>query len=406
MKLKVCFIGIEIVPINNAFTGGVVNNVLRLAKGLAKRGHEICIITTSLGGSTRELFHWGQLCPIPIRAQYSSVTFGTQFLIRGSFKTLIEHAKRKFDIVNIHSAYPTLALFSLSLRALSLHRPPVVFTLYSTIRTKPLLDRKGLYQRLSTASIARFYLSDADAIVAVSNNVKESLRALGFTNNVCMIPPAVPSEYFYPRKSYHNHEVPSLRISDNSKVILYCGNWAPWKGVDVLLESMAMVVKEFPNVVLILAWNEAYTWYDERKKEVLRLIGHYRLNKIVTQIGIVEDVSRLMAMSDIIILPFLNTDGVVDRPLTLLEAMASGKPVIASKVGGIPEVIQDGKNGFLIEPGDAVGLANAIKMMLKSPSIGERLGKEAANGILLEHSLEVITQKTEKLYNDIIRKCR
>jgi glycosyltransferase involved in cell wall biosynthesis len=88
-------------------------------------------------------------------------------------------------------------------------------------------------------------------------------------------------------------------------------------------------------------------------------------------------------------------------PYTLLEAMALGKPVIASRVGGLAEVIEDGITGILVQPGDPVALADAIQRLVAAPSLRMRLGEEAQRVQRARYSLEAMTSSYLQLYHEV-----
>ena len=111
--------------------------------------------------------------------------------------------------------------------------------------------------------------------------------------------------------------------------------------------------------------------------------------------------AELMAASDILVAPFLNTNGPSDYPLPVLEAMGVGKAVIASNVGGIPEIISNMENGILVKPKDANSLSNAIITLLGDDKLRHELGKKASAFVLNNFSIEKITKQTESVYEEV-----
>jgi glycosyltransferase involved in cell wall biosynthesis len=396
--MRICFVGLEIVPTNGVFVGGLVNNVVRLAKSLHDRGNEITIITSDVRKS------WDPASPslhklqvVPTHGHYASGLHGLEFLIRGSLRLLKEIRRHQFDVVHIHSAYPIFGVFS---DILSLESVPFVFTLYSPLLKAPLKDRTGFYQQLSRPSLSSLYLRRIDAIVAISKGVKESLR-LGKIDvkRTCIIPPAVDDAFF--KRISSNEGKRKIGLKKDEPMILYCGNWSSWKGVNILIESMETIMEKYPKAKLVTAWNEIYDWYDDRKLAINRRIKELGLERSIVEMGVVPNIWELMAASDLLVVPFLNTDGVSDYPLVIIEAMACGKPVIATKVGGIPEIVHDRLNGLLVQPNNKEELENAVFCLLEDGKFREEIGLNAALYAHKNFSIDSVTEKHEKIYSDI-----
>lgn len=401
--MKICFIGVEIVPSKDgAFTGGLVNNVVRLGKGLSEKGHDVYVITSD----TNNILHgknlslpWGEISPITIHGEYASTKSNAEFLIKVIPKILWEQHKSKFDLLHFHSAYPVFALIPTLLNIFS--KLPVVFTLYSPIRSKPVKDRKGTYQRLSSIFFSGILLSHAGTITAMSENTKKSLIDVGFEKDVAFTPPAIDTRIFNP-SSPKQQKREELGIPADAPMVLYCGNWAVWKGVDILIEAMQELIKENPNIKLVTAWGEAYDWYDERKARISKKIKQLGLERNVIELGIVNDIQLLMAACDVFVAPFRNTDGVADQPLSILEAMACGKPVIATNVGGIPEIVKHNINGLLVKPGDVHELKNALLYILGNKKVAEAMGDNAAKYVAENYSIDVVVENMEQVYEEVI----
>lgn len=403
--MRICFVGIEIVPPKDgAFIGGLDNNVVRLAKGLSNRGHDIHIITSDVNNVLHNKilsFSWGKIHPVCIYSKYNSPGIGVEFLIKSIPKIIREQPKKKFDIFHFHSGYSAFGLV-LTLSNVFL-KVPTIFTLYSPIQSKPLKDRKGIYQRLSSKFFTRLFLSNAGKITAVSRNTKKSLRNIGFEEeNIVFIPPVIDTSIFNPSLPQQQKR-DELGISKEAPVLLYCSNWAVWKGVDILIDAMPELIEKYPDMKLIIAWGEAYDWHDERKAMISKKITNLDLDKNIIELGIVNDIQLLMAACDTLVAPFQNTDGVADRPLTILEAMACGKPVVTTNVGGIPEIITHKINGLLVEPDNVQELKDAVLYIIENKNEAIDMGDNAAKYVAENYSVDVVVQKYEKVYEDLIK---
>ncbi|GAG19924.1 unnamed protein product, partial [marine sediment metagenome] len=119
----------------------------------------------------------------------------------------------------------------------------------------------------------------------------------------------------------------------------------------------------------------------------------------VIPLGILSDVGQYVAASDMFIAPLSSIRGIVDYPLTILQAMACGKPVVATTVGGIPEIIEHGQTGLLVQPNDGAGLAKAIMYLLADKDRAIRMGKRGAKYVPDRFSPAVVGDELE----DILR---
>ncbi len=138
----------------------------------------------------------------------------------------------------------------------------------------------------------------------------------------------------------------------------------------------------------------------ELRPAIEREIESRGIGDCVHMAGKRTDISALLAGADIFVLPS-KREGF---PVSVLEAMASGLPVIATKVGGIPEVIKDGENGLLVPPGDPVGLSKAIARLVSNPAFGAELGARARKTVEEEFSLDFVAGAYSDLYLKLYEK--
>lgn len=396
-------VGMEIVPVSDdTYVGSVPNNVVRIAKELNNRGHEILIVTSDVSNYLKgeTTLDWGTIYPIHPNGRYASLSGGIKFTLKAIPLILNMNAKEHIDVVHGHSAYPLLApIDGLSSAFGSMS---TVFSQYSPLKTAALKDRKGIYQQLSSTFLTKYFYTNIQRLTVFSNNARESLVKIGVKDDrIVNLPPAVDPSFFCESNSQVKDNL-GLDIPEVAPKILYIGNWATWKGVDYLIESMIYVKEVFPEAKLITAWGEIYDWYDDRKEFIDRKIVELGLSETVVQVGIVEDLPSLIGMCDVVVEPFLNTDGVADLPLAILEAMACGKPVISTKVEGIPEIVSHGKNGRIVDPGDSKQLANEIIQILQNKEESGVMGRSARDYAINNYSSKIVVDKLEKIYSDVL----
>jgi glycosyltransferase involved in cell wall biosynthesis len=178
-----------------------------------------------------------------------------------------------------------------------------------------------------------------------------------------------------------------LGIPSDSLVVGFVGWLLPIKGVNFLIQAMAGVVKNHPKGLLVLVGKGE----DERKlKKQAKNLG---LTDKVLFLGWRPDVDEIMGCFDVFVLPSLNEG----MGRVLVEAMAVGLPIVASRVGGIPDLVKDGKNGYLVPPADSAALEGAISDLFQDNAKRKRLGK-AGKKMCRPYSTEAMVEQINNLY--------
>jgi glycosyltransferase involved in cell wall biosynthesis len=221
---------------------------------------------------------------------------------------------------------------------------------------------QNLYRWLMRRT-ARFALQHADLLRAVSNSTRKQLETWSPRKPIVQFPAWTDIEVFLKACEGDGTREP---------VILYAGVLTPLKGVHHLLHAFAKVAQEFPEVRLeIVGRDENPDYAKELRQEVFRL----RLNGRVSFVGKVPqaELANQMHRSRVFVLPTYS-EGL---PRVVFEAMATGVPVIATAVSGIPEIIQNEITGFLVPPGDEEALAERLRWVLKHPQEAKAMGHRA-----------------------------
>lgn len=156
------------------------------------------------------------------------------------------------------------------------------------------------------------------------------------------------------------------------------------KGQHYAIEALSRLIGEFPQVRLYLVGDHVIEEYRPYKAELEALIGRYGLAQQVRFTGWRKDALEIVSMMDIVIHPSL-AEGF---GRAVLESMALGKPVVASAVGGLREAIQDGRNGYLVVPGDVEAIAQRWRELLSSPELRQRLGQEARRTVFADYLID------------------
>lgn len=256
----------------------------------------------------------------------------------------------KVDLIHSHFAYPSGYVGGKLGRLL---RKPVLLTVHgSDIHQRTRTDYPYPVMRKKTL----IALAEVSSIIAVSNALKSRIVELGFPPDKVIV---ISSGFVKERFEVLEREAARQKLGfcDHGRVVLFVGNLVEIKGLNVLLEATAKLRNRLKNIQLILVGDGPLE--HELKAEAIKL----GLDDAIFWAGRIpnEQVSQFMGACDVLVLPSLDEGfGIV-----CLEALACGRPVAASKVGGIPEIIDDPEYGILVEPGNPQALASAIHEVLQ-----------------------------------------
>jgi len=161
-------------------------------------------------------------------------------------------------------------------------------------------------------------------------------------------------------------------------------NFYPPKGVECFIEMAKIISAKFPSLKFVMVGD------GPMRKQVEKLIDQYNLKNKVFLTGFINQGEKLLRAFDFFVLPSLQ-DGL---PYAVLEAMADKKPIIATKVGALPEILFDKKSAILVEPGDAAALASALETLLKDPVLTQTVKNGAFDRFTDELTLKTMVEKT------------
>jgi glycosyltransferase involved in cell wall biosynthesis len=176
---------------------------------------------------------------------------------------------------------------------------------------------------------------------------------------------------------------------DAGPSVLCVGNITPNKGQRVLLEAVRLLRLQYPGIQATLVGRDFTKGHFFRDAEKQGLAETY------SAVGFVEDVRSLLAQATLAVLPTLHREGM---PTSLLEAMGAGIPVVASRVGGVAEIVEDGTTGLLVTPGDPQVLAEAIRRLLEDDALRARLAANARRYVLERHGLSAMVEGHREVF--------
>ena len=249
---------------------------------------------------------------------------------------------------------------------------------------------KNYYWEKWRRRLAYRFASKQSTMVAVSEDIKKFLNEkVGIKNGrIITIYNGINTDAYYPDNELRGRIRKEFGINSMQPVIGTVGSLSPVKGHTYLLKAAAIVTKTFPDAVFLVAGG------GELLGQLQIEASQLGIEKKLIFLGPREDIRALLQDVDIFILPSLS-EGL---PLSVLEAMACAKPVVATNVGGIPEVIMDGQTGFSVPPRNPEALAEKILLLLKNKSFAEKFGRAGNERVRKEFTFENTWIKYQKLY--------
>jgi glycosyltransferase involved in cell wall biosynthesis len=312
---------------------------------------------------------------------YEKIPIGNTSLIWQVRQTIDLIKQNSIDVLHTHGYRSDC----LGLIAASLTGIPIVSTVHGWTSDS--------FKLRSYEMLDRFCLKRFDYVVCVSNRLYEEFSQLGIpVKRLVYIPNAVSLPIISPCQRDISRKL--LGVISEEKIIIAVGRLSPEKGLDTLLTAFSNQFGSDHAVRLILVG-------DGPEKAALTLLAN-RLS-IAEQVvfsGFIPDVTTYYAAADLFVLSS-HTEGF---PMALLEAMAWGLPVLTTAVGGIPDIVQDGVNGYLIPPGDEKHLASAMGNILNHNSLSETMGQMARQTVVEKFSIDQWVRTLEKVYSEVKRK--
>jgi glycosyltransferase involved in cell wall biosynthesis len=237
---------------------------------------------------------------------------------------------------------------------------------------------------------ARWSFARGAAVTAPSRDLLERARALGAVEPLELIPYGADPDAFALEREAGRTIRRRLGLADDDVAVLGIGRFVHWKGFDDLVDAIGRARERAPGVRLVLVGD------GDLRTELEARVSALELGGLVTFTGMAarEDVPVYFAAADVVAVPSVHYAGYVDGlPNVALEAMASGKPLVATRVGGLPSVVDHGENGLLVDEHDPQALAEAIVALAHDPDLRARMGAEGRRRIRAEHNWDAVAER-------------
>jgi len=308
---------------------------------------------------------------------------------------LILRLRNKVDLFHCH-----ITTFGMS----NILRAFIMGTLSRMIR-KPFLLSFYIFPESSLSRCAHpvihFLLKlltlPVNEVMTPSHFSKKRLLEIGINaQKIVVIHPAINTEVYKPMADTFFRS--KLNISDKDFLILYLGALRPDKGIEYLIEAFHELISGMSEngkdlFLAIVGGNKSIY-----VKKIMKSIDRVSAGNVKLLLEHIKDVPSVLSSSDVVVLPLINCDATVSIPIVLLESLATGRPVIASNVGGASEVVKDGVNGFLVRPCCAEEITTALLKLKNDSSLREGMGKNGRQIILEQFSLPVVSMKLSQEY--------
>lgn len=392
--------------------GGVENHVYHLAKELQALGHDVTVVHTcfdiesnssdkikveAIEGIEVHRLYIGVIkfkLKLPYLSSFNSYANGFLRKIRPVCKSkyvakyiINLHKKKSFDLLHQHDFISNMFATKLLKKYM-----PVIITNHTGEYL--LMDRYKATSIILPMLLRHFdYLIGPSIELADVDYMKRKNRAVYIANG-CDI------DEFYPiGKDAIREKRLMLGLPTDRKMILCARRWAPTKGVIYLVQSIKYVLEKYPKTIFLISGNDYYG-YPEYRKMVLKIIEQDNVGDSIILLGDIP-YNRMRdydQIADIVVLPSI----LEATSLSGLEAMSCGKPLIGSNVGGIPEIIDDGKTGILVSKEKPKEIAVAINKLLSDEGMVEKFGIQARQKAVEDFSWRVVAKKTESIYKQVV----
>lgn len=372
---------------------GVVQSIVTTANALANRGHTIAVFTINVekvGQNTKlkELYPSIKIHP------FSSFTFPAYKEYQVRIPTIVapfyEVLQFKPDLIHSHTTFGIGWEAVMSANFLNVPLVGTHHSFYADYLKHVKLDYQAM--KTLTRRYMSFYYNRCDAVISPSQALVKELKEYNLKKTVYVISNPVDLALFSTDKP---KEFLKKKFNLTKPTIMHWGRLSYVKGIDILMKAFAQVTGEGIAAHLIITGDGP----DKEKLEMLAKKLNIEKDVEFTGVLLGRELAERVAASDF----FASASATETQGLVFLEAMALGLPVIGVNAGGVPEYVDNEKNGFIVEPGNIKAIAEAIKKLIDNPELRESMGKNARESVK-KYDAGIIVEKIEEIYKELIAK--
>ena len=353
-----------------------------LGKELAKLGHEIHFVSYAVPirldkFSERIFFHEVEMLPYPL-FQYPPYDLA----LAAKMMEIAENTR--LDLYHVHYALPHAVSAYLAKLMMKNEKLKIVTTLHGTDITLVGMDK-------SYFPITKFGIEKSDGVTTVSRYLQQLTRDRVGREDIDVIPNFVDTNFF---QIPENHDCAKQSITPHGEpVLLHISNFRPVKRIGDVLKIFEKTLAKQPVRLVLVGDGPERSFAEQYCRE-------RKLTKNVLFLGKQDNVPDIMACANVLLLPSeLESFGLV-----ALEAMSCEVPVIATNVGGLPEVVVHGETGFLANLGDVDAMADQALEIIRNPVLGKKMGQAGRTRAVEVFGQDKIVPLYEKYYEAILAK--
>jgi len=376
--------------------GGVETHLVSLMPELVKMGHKVSLLTGAAEDAPEHFDFKG----VDIRR---SQFYDLNWLFKSNFQEVDDNVwditvgflnRTKPDVIHAHnmhyfSRYHTRVLEHYALQ----HRVPLILTAHNAWKDKLFLDL--------TCKVAW------DRIIAISHYIKRELMAVGVPEEkITVVHHGIDDKLFHPGKASSRIFRDHPKLKRKKRLVFNPARLGIAKGCDIMIEAFRLVKDKFPDAFLLMSGSgNIIDWGLTQNKDIaffVTLIKHLGLEDSVyiNTFSLSKEMPELYRLADVIAYPSSSEE---PFGLTMLEAMASGKPIVVTESGGMPEIIKNDINGYVIPKGNHECLAERIIRLLSDEKLRHKLGKNGRQQVERIYSRRIYAENISKVYEDAIK---
>ena len=375
--------------------GGVETHLTIILPEMVKRGHRASLLTGAIEGcKVRHRFKGAEILRTPLMDLNWLYKRGFQGLDEKVSETFAKFIKTcKPDIIHCHNMHYFSKLHTRTLERLAEERKiPLVLTAHNTWDDILFLD---LTRKINWAHI-----------IAVSHYIKKELIGIGCDDRqITAIHHGIDTRQLRPNIATEEikKKYPQLK---SKRVVFHPARMGLAKGCDTSIKALGFIKERFPDVILVLAGTKnIIDWGATQQKDIaylLNLIKALDLSKnVLIEMFTLAEMAQIYGVAQVCLYP-----SSVGEPfgLTILEALSSEKPMIITEAGGMPEIIRDGINGFVVPVRDFEALASRTIQLLANERLRQRLGYTGRQMVQAHYTKEIVTKNTLEIYRKVLAK--
>ncbi|WP_017472183.1 N-acetyl-alpha-D-glucosaminyl L-malate synthase BshA [Amphibacillus jilinensis] len=374
--MKALKIGITCYP----SIGGSGIVATELGKQLANKGHEVHFITTDMPFrldhvSARIFYHQVEISHYPV-FQYPP----HDLALANKMAEVID--REQLDILHVHYAMPH-AICAILAKQMANHHVKVVTTLHGTDITVLGIDK-------SLTKMIRYGIEQSDAVTSVSTSLaEETYQIINVNKAIDVVYNFIDTNDYY--RSYQKKLKKAFQINESEKIIVHVSNFRKVKRIEDVIITFAEISKQLAVKLLLVGDGPEYN-------AMVELVDQLKIKDRVLFLGNQQNMADLFSIADLnLLMSEKESFGLV-----LIEAMACQVPCIGTDVGGIPEVIKDNNNGFIVPLGDTKKASEIALELLTNQEMHQRFAKQALSSVQAHFTPSVIIAKYEQIYQRIL----